>query len=135
MNTPLPGIDWTPFDKFDLSEADKKRLLISLTPIVETELKAKVQSEFTPSDIDKVNVDDINVLEETYHQKTGRYFLEELRLLLNQYIKNLASVFTTAKQETEALANLPQEQRDQLQTLLTEKKWEEAVKFLDSLKS
>jgi len=139
----LQGIDWTPLSKAGIDDDGKKRLMLSMMPLIQVELKEKIRSEFTPEDIKRVNEraaaqkvkpeEGIFLLEEEYHQKTGRYFMEEMRLLLNEYVKKLASAFNAAKEEAEELAGLPKEKLDELQSLLTAKKWEEAVKFLEGI--
>ena len=139
----LPGVDWTPLNKAGIDDDGKKRLMLSLMPIIQVELKEKIQSEFSPEDIKRVNdkaaadkvkpEEGVFLLEEEYHQKTGRYFMEEMRLLLNEYVEKLALAFEGAKQEAEEIANLPKDQLDKLQSLLTDKKWEEAVKFLEGM--
>lgn len=139
----MQGIDWTPLSQAGIDDDGKKRLMLSMMPLIQVELKEKIRSEFTSDDIKRVNEkaakdkvkpeEGIFLLEEEYHQKTGRYFMEEMRLLLNEYVKKLASAFNAAKTEAEELANLPKDELENLQTLLKEKKWEEAVKFLESI--
>ncbi len=140
----MQGIDWTPLSKAGIDDDGKKRLMLSLMPIIQVELKEKIRSEFSPEDIKRVNekaaVDKVKpeegifLLEEEYHQKTGRYFMEEMRLLLNEYVKKLAQAFNAAKDEAEELSSLPKDQLNKLEQLLTDKNWEEAVKFLEGIK-
>jgi len=145
MDQMLQGIDWTPLSKAGIDDDGKKQLLASLMPLIQVELKEKISAEFSPEEVDRLNQkaaqekikpeDGISILEESYQQKTGRYFMEELGLLVNEYVKKLALVLKGAQKEVTELAHLPKDQLDYLHELISQKKWEEAIKFFDSLKS
>lgn len=145
MDPMMQTIDWTPLAESGIDDDGKKRLLVSVMPLVQLELQEKVLAEFTPEEVTRINQkaaqdkvapeEGIFMLEEEYQQKTGRYFMEEMNLLLNEYVKKLALVLKGAQKEVDELAHLPQDQLDYLHDLIAQKKWEEAVKFFDSLKS
>jgi hypothetical protein len=112
-----------------------------LTRMIDLEFQNNVKGVFTPEELKQIGEeaegkgikpeDGLPFLEEKYHAKTGRYFMEEMRLLMNEYVHHAANIVAKSRRDAENFANSGEENVSQFDKLMNEKKYEEAAKFFD----
>ena len=96
------GIKIKPLLKLGLTEKEVSQLIVNMMPVIDQELKDKVHSQFSKDELVEIGKagqskglrpdQGFELIEEAYYKKTGRYFLEELRLLINDYINKVTKL-------------------------------------------
>jgi hypothetical protein len=135
------GVDFSPLEKLGISKEGSMKFLVALTPMIDMEFQTRVRKVFSDEEIKAIGAeaqakgikpkDGMILMEEKYHAKTGRYFMEEMRLLFNEHVVHAANIITKARRDTESFSKSGEENVKRFETLMEEKKWEEAAKFLD----
>jgi len=136
------GVDFSPLEKLGISKEDSMKFLAALTPIIDMEFQTRVRKVFSDEEIKAIGAeaqakgikpeDGMNFMEEKYHAKTGRYFMEEMRLLFNEYVIHSANIITNARRDSVSFTKSGEENVKRFETLMEEKKWEEAAKLFDT---
>lgn len=136
------GVDFSPIEKLGINKQGGMRFLSALAPMIDNEFQTRIRSVFSNEELKAINSeaedkgikpeDGMFFMEEKYHAKTGRYFMEEMRLLFNEYIKHVAHVIADARKTSETFAKSEAGNVNQLEKLMNEEKWEEAAKLFDT---
>ena len=137
------GIDIKPLGKLGLKEEEAGKLLASLMPMIDLELKAKIKGAFNQKELKEIGQEaeskgikpeeGMFFLEEKYHQKTDNYFMEELRLLINQYVKLAAKMIKQVTNDVKTYSKTGKKEQQKLEKLIKDKKWDQVAKKLDQL--
>lgn len=137
------GIDFSPLEEIGVGREEALKLLAALTPFADLEIKAKIRSEFTNEEWEDIGKEGVKrglppeegmfLIEEKYHAKTGNYFMEEMRLLLNKYVGILADTVRRARQDLKVVSEADVSEQTKLAKLLEEKKWEEAANLFENI--
>ncbi len=135
------AVDFSPVEKLGMSKENGIKFLAALSPIIDLEFQKKIKNAFTEEEMSKIGEeaegkgikpeDGLFFLEEKYHEKTGNYFMEEMRLLFNRYIIEAAKIIEQTKSDTETFAATGEENVKKFDDLMKEEKWEEAARLLD----
>lgn len=135
------GLNFSPLERLGLSKEEAIKFLAAMAPVIDLEFQSRVRRAFSEEEMNAIDTeaqdkgikpeDGTFLLEEKYHEKTGNFFMEEMRLLFNEYIVHAANILTQARSDTETFAASGQETIKKFDTLMKERKWEEAAKFLD----
>ena len=135
------GFDFSPLTKLGIPKTDAVSFLTALSPVINMEFQGRIKKAFTDEEMiaigdeaEKKGIkaeDGMFLVEEKYHAKTGNYFMEEMRLIFNEYIVRSAEVIAKAKSDTEKFAATGGENLKKFNELMQEKKWEDAAKLLD----
>lgn len=136
------GIDYSPLERLEVNKNDSMKLLASFAPMIDLEFQERVRSSFSENEMKLIGKeaegkgikpeDGIYFLEKKYHAKTGRYFMEEMRLLFNEYVHHAANIIAQARRDAKSFADSGDENTKKFEKLITEKKWGEAAKLFDN---
>ena len=136
------GVDFAPLEKLGVNKQDGMRFLSTLTPMIDMEFQTRVRKVFSDEEIKAIGKEaqekgikpeeGMFLMEEKYHAKTGKYFMEEMRLLFNEYVGHIANVIIQARSDSENFSKSGDENVKQLEALIKERKWEEAAKLFDT---
>jgi len=137
------GVDFAPLERLNISKESGVKLLGALTPMIDLEFQSKIKSPFTLEEIQEIGKeaeskgikpeDGIYLLEEKYHAKTGRYFMEEMRLLFNKYVHHAANIVAQARKDAEDFSKSGGENTKRFEELIKGEKYEDAAKLLDNV--
>lgn len=135
------GVDFSPLEKLGINKEDSMKFLATLTPIIDVEFQTRVHNVFSDEEVKAIGAeaqakgikpeDGMILMEEKYHAKTGRYFMEEMRLLFNEYVVHAANIISIARRDSEGFTKSGEGNVKRFETLMEEKKWKEAAKFFD----
>src|SRR3989344_4414720 len=137
------GVDFSPLERLGVNKEDGMKFLAALSPMIDLEFQSRIKSPFSDDETAAIGTeaegtgikpeDGMFFLEEKYHAKTGRYFMEEMRLLFNDYINNAANIIFQARRDTKYFTESGQNNLSQFDKLISEQKWEDAAKLLDEV--
>ena len=137
------GLDFSPLERLGVTKEQGIKLLTAFSPIIDLELQNRIRSVFSDEESKIIGIeaegkgikpeDGMFFLEEKYHAKTGRYFMEEMRLLFNDYINHAANIIAQARRDTKYFTESGQNNLSQFDKLISEQKWEDAAKLLDEV--
>lgn len=139
------GVDFSPLERLGISKEDGMKFLAALAPIIDLEFQERVRSVFSKEELKTIGEeaakqgikpeDGMFFLEENYHKKTGRYFMEEMRLLFNEYVVHAANILSLARQDTQRFTESGDKNTKLFEELIKNQKWEEAAKLFDKVLS
>ncbi len=139
------GVDFSPLERLGISKEDGVKFLAALAPMIDLEFQRRIRSSFSDEEVKTVGneaeakgikpEDGIFFLEEKYHQKTGRYFMEEMRLLFNEYVHHAANILRSARKDAQVFADSGEENVKKLDELIKKEDWNEAAKLFDQILS
>lgn len=137
------GVDFSPLEKLGVTKESGIKLLGSLTPIIDLEFQSIIKNAFTQEEMQSISKeaekqgikpeDGLYFLEEKYHAKTGRYFMEEMRLLFSKYVHHSANIIVRARKDTEVFSKSGDENTKKFEELINQEKYEDAAKLLDGV--
>lgn len=135
------AVNFKPLEEIGVSSPDGAKFLAALSPMIDLEFQQKIKSAFTDDEMAKIGEeaegkgikpeDGMFFLEEKYHEKTGNYFMEEMRILFDAYVVHAANILTQARKDTEDFANSGSENVQKFDELMKSENWEDAAKLLD----
>ncbi|KKQ53326.1 hypothetical protein A2865_01900 [Candidatus Woesebacteria bacterium RIFCSPHIGHO2_01_FULL_39_17] len=139
------GVDFSPLERLGVNKEDGMKFLAALSPMIDLEFQSRIKSPFSDDETAAIGTeaegkgikpeDGMFFLEEKYHAKTGRYFMEEMRLLFNEYVHHAANIIVKARRDAETFAESGDENTKKFDQLMNEKKYEEAAKLFDEVLS
>jgi hypothetical protein len=118
-----------PLQEIGLPEEEMRKLVISLMSFANLELRAKLTKVLGQ----ETKETDIEGLEGAYHQKTGNYFMEELRQILNEYISLTAKMLVKVKDQAVTAASKDPQKVKALDEAVKNKDFDLAAKLTDEL--
>jgi hypothetical protein len=134
-------IDFTPLEKIGVGRNEGVKFLVALAPFIEADLQKKIMLAFTDDEMEKIGEeakskgiapeDGKFFLEEKYQAKTGNYFMDEMRVLFDEYIKHAVDIIEEARRNTDTFTASGDGNVQKFNYLMAEEKWEEAAKLLD----
>lgn len=137
------GIDFKPLQDLGVDKAGAIKLLMAMAGFIDLEFQAKIKGAFNGEELKAIGEeaakkgikpeDGLDLIEQKYYSKTGRYFLEEMRLLYNEYVMKLAEILKQTKSGAEKISQADKGKQQQLTALVNEKKWEEAGKLMEGI--
>lgn len=137
------GVDFKPLEDLGVDKAGAIKLLMAMAGFMDLEFQAKVKGAFKPEELKAIGEeaaqkgikpeDGMDLIEQKYYSKTGRYFLEEMRLLYNDYVVKLAEILKETKEGAKKIGQADKGKQKQLEGLVNEKKWEEAGKLMEEI--
>lgn len=135
------GVDFSPLEQMGIPRQEGMKFLAALAPMIDLEFQTRIKRAFTDEELKAVGAeaeskgikpeDGMFFLEEKYHAKTGRYFMEEMRLLFNEYVHHAANILAQARKDAQTFAASGEENTQKFDRLMKEQKWEEAAKLFD----
>jgi hypothetical protein len=135
------GLDFSPLEQLGISKEDGVKFLAALAPMIDLEFQTKVKSVFTNIELKTIGKEaeqkgikpenGTHFLEKKYHEKTGRYFMEEMRLLFNEYVHHSANIIRRARQDVQTFTHSGEGNAKKFEELIVNEKWEEAAKLFD----
>jgi len=139
------GIDFGPLERLGISKDDGMKLLVAFSPMIDLEFQERIKRAFSDDEMATIGTeaegkgikpeDGMEFLEEKFHAKTGRYFMEEMRLLFNEYVHHAANVIVRSRQDAQSFSGSGDENVKRFDALIKEKKFEAAVKLFDEVLS
>ena len=137
------GVDFKPLEELGVDKAGAIKLLAAMAGFIDLEFQAKIKGAFNQEELKAIGEeaaqkgikpeDGLDLIEQKYYSKTGRYFLEEIRILYNEYVKKLAEILKQTREGAEKIAHTDKGKQKQLEELVTGKKWEEAGKLMEEI--
>jgi len=137
------GINFKPLEEIGINEEDGTKLLMSMMPFVNLELRGKIIKGFDEAELKQVGEeaikqgikpeDGIHFLEEKYHAKTGRYFMEEMRLLLNDYVGIVAKMVKQVREDVDKVVKEEGDKLKEYDELIKKKQWNQASKLFEEI--
>src|SRR3989344_7923877 len=135
------GVDFSPLERLGVNKEDGMKFIAALSPMIDLEFQTRIKSAFTDEEMAAIGTeaegkgikseDGLFFLEEKYHAKTGRYFMEEMRLLFNEYVRHAANIVAQTRHDTKTFTQSGEENVKTFEKLMQEKNWSEAAKLLD----
>jgi hypothetical protein len=137
------GVDFKPLKEIGINEKDGMKLLTAMMPFIQLELRGKIVSAFEKEELTKVGEEavkqgikpeeGIHFLEEKYQAKTGRYFMEEMRLLLNEYVGVVAEMVRKVRGDVDELVKKEPKRLKEYDELIKKKQWAQAAKLFEEM--
>lgn len=137
------GVDFKPLKEIGINEKDGTKLLTAMMPFIQLELRGKIVSAFEGEELTKVGEEavkqgikpeeGIHFLEEKYQAKTGRYFMEEMRLLLNEYVGVVAEMVRKVRGDVDELVKKEAKGLKEYEELIKKKQWTQAAKLFEEI--
>ncbi|MFH0943102.1 MAG: hypothetical protein V1810_02895 [Candidatus Beckwithbacteria bacterium] len=137
------GVDFSPLEKLGVDKMGAIKLLAAMTGLIDLEFRAKIKGVFSQEELKVINEeaaqkgikpeDGLELIEEKYQAKTGNYFIEEIRLLYNQYVVKLAEILTETRRQAGIIGRAGKAKQQELEKLIMEKKYEAAGKLMEAL--
>jgi hypothetical protein len=137
------GVDFSPLERLGVAKEDGMKFLLALSPMIDLEFQHRIHSAFSDEESKAIGAeaeskgikpeDGMFLLEEKYHAKTGRYFMEEMRLLFNEYVHHASNIIVQARRDAKTFAESGVDYTKKFDELMKEKKYEEAAKLFDEV--
>src|SRR3989344_1363140 len=137
------GVDFSPLERLGVNKEDGMKFLAALSPMIDLEFQSRIKSPFSDDETAAIGTeaegkgikpeDGMFFLEEKYHAKTGRYFMEEMRLLFNEYVHHAANIIVKARRDAETFETSGGDNTKHFDELMKNQKYEEAAKLFDEV--
>ncbi|MDZ7586971.1 MAG: hypothetical protein U0946_04395 [Patescibacteria group bacterium] len=133
-----------PWQELGMQEEEMRKLTVSLLSFANLELEAKINKELGEAKLRelgekgikeglKPEAAGVEMIESAYFAKTGNYFMEEMRQILNEYIGLTAKILKQVKGQVEAVVTKNPEKVKQLDEAIKNKDYDLAAKLTDEL--
>ena len=137
------GINFKPLKEIGINDKDGTKLLMAMMPFVNLELRGRIVKAFDETELKQVGEEAIKqgikpeegiyFLEKKYHVKTGRYFMEEMRLLLNDYVGIVAKMVKKVREGVDKVVKEEGEKLKEYDELIKKKQWNQASKLFEEI--
>jgi hypothetical protein len=139
----LKNIDFSSLENLGLDKEEGIKFLGALAPIIDLEFQSRIDSAFSGEEIDKIGEEALSkdikpedgtfFLEQKFYEKTGKYFLDEMKIIFNEYIVHSANVISMAKKDAEKFGGSGNENMQKFNALVENKNWTEAAKIFEKV--
>jgi|GEM_PF-5939045 hypothetical protein len=135
------GVDVNPLVKLGFKKEKAMELMLNLMPIIQMELQAKIWQTLGEEEMERIakgamkkgikpEKEGMFLIEEAYFKKTGNYYLEEVRLLLNKYVPVAVKLVCETREGVKAFEKLDKKDQKEIERLGKKEKYREIEKIM-----
>lgn len=125
----LNDLNFASLEKQGITRQEGLRLLMVFFPEIKKNFDEQVMKVVGKEKLGQES--EIEEIESIYFDKTGRYFMEEFRVQLNNKLEYLAKAIKIMKGQMDKYQHLSKVDKEKLQKLVDKNDWEEALKLIN----